>query len=62
MVVKVTKKVKYAKAQYHKAKVTRSTFYMESFMFFTKCTIIATFALCYPTISGSHLYSKLGTV
>ena len=36
MAVKVTKKVKYVVALYHKINVTRSTFYMESFMLFSK--------------------------
>ena len=36
MAVKVTKKVKYATALYHKINATRSTFYMESFMLFSK--------------------------
>ena len=35
MAVKVTKKVKYAMALYHKINVTRRTFYMESFMHFS---------------------------
>ena len=34
MAVKVTKKVKYAIALYHKINATRSTFNMESFMLF----------------------------
>ena len=49
MAVKVTKKVIYAMALYHKINVTRSTFYVESFMFFKKCT---TFGLCCPTLSS----------
>ena len=36
MAVKVTKKVKYATALYHKINATRSTFYMENFMLFQK--------------------------
>ena len=36
MAVMVTKKVKYAMALYHKINVTRSTFYMKSFMLFSK--------------------------
>ena len=36
MAVKVTKKVKYATALYHKINATRSTSYMESFMLFSK--------------------------
>ena len=36
MAVKVTKKVKYAMALYHKINVTRSTFYMEGFILFSK--------------------------
>ena len=40
MAVKVTKKVEYATALYHKINATRSAFYnyMESFMLFKKCT------------------------
>ena len=36
MAVKVTKKVKYAKALHLKINVTSNTFYMESFMLFSK--------------------------
>ena len=36
MAIKVTKKVKYAMALYHKINVTGSTFYMDSFMLFQK--------------------------
>ena len=36
MAVKVTKKVKYATALYHKINATRSAFNMESFMLFSK--------------------------
>jgi len=38
MAVKVTKKIKYATALYHKINATRSTLYMESFMLFSKST------------------------
>ena len=36
MTIKVTKKVKYAMALHHKINAKRSTFYMESFMLFSK--------------------------
>ena len=36
MAVKVTKMVKYAMALYHKINALRSTFYMESFVLFSK--------------------------
>ena len=47
MAVKVTKKVKYATALYHKINATRSTFIWKFHAFFKKCT---PFGLCRPTI------------
>ena len=44
MAVKVTKKVKYATALYHKINATRSTFYMESFMLFSKSAHLLDYA------------------
>ena len=44
MAVKVTKKVKYAMALYHKINATRSTFYMESLMFFSKSAHLLDYA------------------
>ena len=44
MTVKVIKKVKYAMALYHKINVTRSTFYMESFMLFSKSAQLLDYA------------------
>ena len=44
MAVKVTKKVKYATALYHKINATRSTFYMKSFMFFSKSAHLLDYA------------------
>ena len=44
MAVKVTKKVKYATALYHKINATRSTFYMESFMLFSKSAHLVDYA------------------
>ena len=42
--VKVTKKVKYAMALYHKMNATRSIFYMESFMLFSKSVHLLDYA------------------
>ena len=44
MAVKVTKKVKYAMALYHKINATRGTFYMESFMLFSKSAHLLDYA------------------
>ena len=44
MAVKVNKKVKYAMALYHKIKARRSTFYMESFMLFSKSAHLLDYA------------------
>ena len=44
MAVKVTKKVKYATALYHKINTRRSTFYMESFILFSKSTHLLDYA------------------
>ena len=44
MAVKVTKKVKYTMALYHKINVTKSTFYMESFMLFSKSAQLLDYA------------------
>ena len=44
MAVKVTKKVKYAMALYHKINVARSTFYMESFILFSKSAQLLDYA------------------
>ena len=47
MAVKVTKKVKYATALYHKIDATRRTFYMEGSCFFQKVHTFWTMLLCY---------------
>ena len=44
MAIKVTKKVKDAMALYHKINVIRSTFYIESFMLFSKSTQLLDYA------------------
>ena len=44
MAVKVTKKVKYAMALYHKINVTKSIFYMESFVLFSKSAQLLDYA------------------
>ena len=44
MVVKVTKKVKYATALYHKINATWSRFYLESFMLFSKSAHLLDYA------------------
>ena len=44
MAVKVTKKVKYAMALYHRINVARSTFYMDSFMLFSKSAQLLDYA------------------
>ena len=45
MAVKVTKKIKYAIALYRKINATRSTFYMESFMLFSKSSQLLHYAV-----------------
>ena len=42
--VKVTKKVKYPMALYHKIKARTNTFYMESFMLFSKSAHLLDYA------------------
>ena len=44
MAVEVTKKVKYAMALYHKINATRSTFYIENFMLFSKSAHLSDYA------------------
>ena len=44
MAVKVTKKVKYATALYHKINATRIKFYMESFTLFSKSAHLLDYA------------------
>ena len=44
MAVKVTKTVKYTTALYHKINATRSTFYMESLMLFSKSAHLLDYA------------------
>ena len=44
MAVKVTKKVKYATALYHKINARRSLFYVESFMLFSKSAYLLDYA------------------
>ena len=63
MVVKVKKKVKYAMALYHKINVTRSTFFMENFMFFSKSAQFLHYAALliskYPCQSRKILVSNV---
>ena len=50
MAVKVTKKVKYAMALYYKINARRSTFYMESFMLFSKSAHLLDYAALLDSI------------
>ena len=71
MAVKITKKVKYATALYHKINATRSTFNKESLMLFSKSAhllhyaVLLTWEPCtvrlfetnYSTASSSYIFS-----
>ena len=58
MAVKVTKKVKYTMALNHKINATRSTFYMESFVLFSKSAHLSHYAaLLYSR--AKFMYLKL---
>ena len=65
MAVKVTKKVKYATALYHKINATRITFYMKSFMLFSKSAHLldyATLLIVIKTMELCHTLKKVGRV
>ena len=60
MAVKITKKVKYAMALYHKINSTRSKFYMESFMLFSKSAQLLDYATQLKQTLVQHLPGLLG--
>ena len=54
MAVKVTKKVKYAMALYHKIKARTNTFYMESFIIFSKSAHFLDYAALLKQKHSNH--------